>query len=254
MERFKRLSRFQKGILLFLLAMTLVFTVAYPVTISRVGFAYKGAILVPRQENGHTVYAGRLRGQQTRFTVSADGTVVLQHGDTTYDPYTAREDPSAVPKDSELAGRMTGVELRQGEAVLFRGGVLDAGGSLWLYNADGSFGSLGISHVTSDGIERDENGNEIDPIAPSASDLLALMAGPTLTHKGEWAAWFGAVFLCAVTALSVLFADELFRWNLAFWIRNADQAEPSDWEIAGRSVSWTVLSAVALALFILGLQ
>ena len=61
-------------------------------------------------------------------------------------------------------------------------------------------------------------------------------------------------FICVLNALSILFADELFRWNLVFRISNADHAEPSDWEIAGRYISWTCMSIMALVLFIIGLQ
>ena len=57
-----------------------------------------------------------------------------------------------------------------------------------------------------------------------------------------------------ITALTVLFADELFRGHLSFRIRNADRAEPSDWEIAGRYLSWTALPLLALVVFILGLR
>ena len=67
-------------------------------------------------------------------------------------------------------------------------------------------------------------------------------------------AWFGAVFICILNALSIFFADELFRWNLAFQIRNVDHAEPSDWEIAGRYIGWTVMTIMALVIFITGLQ
>ena len=65
---------------------------------------------------------------------------------------------------------------------------------------------------------------------------------------------FGAVFICILNAISILFADELFRWNLAFQIRNVDNAEPSDWEIAGRYIGWTVMTIMALVIFITGLQ
>ena len=47
-------------------------------------------------------------------------------------------------------------------------------------------------------------------------------------------------------------ANSPFR--LAFRIRGADRAEPSDWEIAGRYLSWTALPVLALALFIGGLR
>ena len=47
--------------------------------------------------------------------------------------------------------------------------------------------------------------------------------------------------------------DELFRWNLSFSIRHPERAEPSDWEIAGRYISWTALAVMALIAFIFGL-
>jgi len=89
---------------------------------------------------------------------------------------------------------------------------------------------------------------------PSASTILKLMNNPELTHKGDWIAWFGAVIICVFNALSILFADELFRWHLAFLIRDVDRAEPSDWELAGRYISWAMLTIMALVLFIMGLQ
>ena len=135
-ERIKSLNRYQKGVLIFMIAVTLVFAVVYPMTTSRVGFEYKDIILVPSQENGSTVYSGKIQGQQAHFTVSEDKTVVFQHGDKIYGPYTAKEDSTAIPKDEEMAEYMTGVELRQGEDILFRGGVLEAGDSYWLYNED----------------------------------------------------------------------------------------------------------------------
>lgn len=254
MERIKELNLYQKGVLIVMILMALVFAVIYPKTISRVGFAYKDAILVPTEENGNTVYSGKLMGEQAVFTVSEDMTVVFQHGNKTYGPYTAKEDPTAIPDEEELAERMIGVELRDGDEILFRGGILDIGDSYWLYNEDGSLDNFGFSYVTGDGIERDANGNIIDPVEPSASTIWDLMNEPELTHKGEGFAWFGAVFICILNALSILFADELFRWNLAFQIRNVDRAEPSDWEIAGRYIGWTVMTIMALVIFIMGLQ
>ena len=254
MNRIKNLNLLQKGLLIIMIMMALVFAVIYPKTISRVGFAYKDSILVPTVTNGNTVYSGEFMGKQAVFTVSKDKTVVFQHGDKIYGPYTAKEDPTAIPKDEEMAEYMTGMELRQGEDILFRGGVLEIGDSYWLYNEDGTLDNFGFSYVTSDGIERDENGNVIDPVEPSSSTILELMNDPELTHKGEWFAWFGAVFICVLNTISILFADELFRWNLAFRIRNVDHAEPSDWEIAGRYIGWTVMAIVPLVLFIMGLQ
>lgn len=102
MEKIKGLNYYQKGVLMVMIVMALVFAVVYSMTISRVGFLYKDKILVPSQENGSTVYSGKIQGQQAYFTVSEDKTVVFQHGDKTYGPYTAKEDPAAIPKDEEI--------------------------------------------------------------------------------------------------------------------------------------------------------
>ncbi len=253
MEKIKSLNHYQKGVLIFMIVMAIIFLAVYSMTISRVGYEYHNTILVPSRENGSTVYSGKIEGQPARFTVSEDKTVVFRHGDKTYGPYTAKEDSTAIPKDEDMSEYMIGVELLQGDSILFRGGVLKVSDGYWLYNEDGTLYNFGITYVTSDGIERDENGNVIDPVEPSASTILDLMNDPQLTHKGEWLGWFCAAFICVFNALSILFADELFRWNLRFQIRDADHAEPSDWEIAGRYVGWTFLAMMAMILFMTGL-
>lgn len=254
MKKIKGLNVGQKGILLGMLAMALVFSVVYPLTISRVGFEYRDKIFVPSQENGDTVYSGKLQGQTARFTVSADKTVVFQRGEKTYGPYTAKEDPTAIPKDEAMAAYMTGMEIRQGEDILFRGGVLELDDFDWLYREDGSIVHSAGSYVVGDGVERDENGDPIDTAAPSVADIVELARGPELTHKGTWLAWFGAVLICVLNAVLILFADELFHWRLAIYVRDAEQAEPSDWEIKERYIGWTVLAVMALILFLVGLR
>lgn len=255
MERIKRLNFYQKGILLFMAVISLVFAVVYHMTVSRVGFEYKDKILVPEQKNDGTVYSGNIKGQQAQFTVSEDKTVVFQYGDQTYGPYTAIEDETAIPKDEELAGQMTGVELRRGDEILFRGGVLGTSDDYTLlYNEDGTIENMSISYATDDGKEMDADGNVIDPMEPSAYTILDLMGTPDLTHKGTWPAWFGGVFVCVLNALSILFADELFRFQLSFQIRDAEHAQPSDWEMGCRYVGWAVIAIMAFAIFIMGLQ
>ncbi len=179
-----------------MIVMAITFWVVYSKTISCVGFEYKDAILVPSQENGSTVYSGKIGGQQASFTVSEDKTVVFQYGDKTYGPYS----------------------------------------------------------VTSDGVERARKGNAMDPMEPPDYIILRLADGPELTHKGEWFVWFCTVFVCILNALWILFADELFYRDLKYRIRNAEQAEPSDWEIVSRYIGWTALTVMAFVLFIQGLR
>lgn len=251
MERIRDLDRFQKIVLVLLSAMFLIFTAAYIVVSSRVGFEYKGSLLLPGEDNGNVVYTGKIKRQQATFTVSPENVVTFQYGNMIYGPYTAKEDPTAVPDDKEY---MTGVELREGDEIFFRGGVVRSGEDLMLFGEDGSFYGLTITITSSNGTVMDADGNVVDTMAPSPGTILCLMDGPELTSKGEWLAWFCGVFLSIVTAVSILFADELFRWNLAFRIRNVYRAEPSDWELAGRYIGWTIIPIMALVVYIMGLK
>lgn len=250
MERIKALNRYQKGILLLLITMILAFGVVYSVVSSRVGFLYENTILLPSEVNGNTVYSGTINGKKCTFTVTADKSVSFQCDEKTYGPYTAKEDPTARPDDEEY---MTGVEILDEDTVFFRGGVWRSTDGLMLFDEDGGI-ILDIAAYTNYGTTYDADGNIVDPMEPSASTVLELMAGPELTSKGEWQAWFGAVFVSVLIAVSILFADELFRWNLAFQIRDVDHAEPSDWEIAGRYIGWTALTIMAFVIYIMGLQ
>ena len=51
MDKIKSLNNYQKGILVFMIAMALIFAVIYPKTLSKVGYNYNDAILVPIVEN-----------------------------------------------------------------------------------------------------------------------------------------------------------------------------------------------------------
>ena len=254
MARIKSLGFFQKVVLAVVLAMVVVFTVVYAVTTARVGYSYQDAILVPAQEDGATVYTGRVQGKNARITVEPDGLVTFQYDDKTFGPYTVREDPSAIPEAFTENSGMTGIEIRCGEDVFFRGCTSRYGGPSFLYNEDGSAVSIRITYTTGSGEIRGEDGNVIDPLEPDPATILDLLDSPALTHKGSWLAWFLGIVLCGITVVSILFADELFRLRLSFRIQNVEDAEPTEWEITTRHLSWAVLAIGAFAIFIIGLR
>ena len=254
MARIKSLGVFQKVVLAVVLAMAVVFTVVYAVTTARVGYSYQDAILVPAQEDGATVYTGRVQGKNARITVEPDGLVTFQYDDKTFGPYTVREDPSAIPEAFTENSGMTGIEIRCGEDVFFRGCTSRYGGPSFLYNEDGSAASIRITYTTGSGEIRGEDGKVIDPLEPDPATILDLLDSPALTHKGSWLAWFLGIVLCGITVVSILFADELFRLRLSFRIQNVEDAEPTEWEITTRHLSWAVLAIGAFAIFIIGLR
>ena len=250
MERIRNLNRYQKALLAVLTLMALVFGAVYHVVSSRVGYLYENRILLPSEQGGNQLYSGTIDGRVCTFTVTADGTVTLRHGDRVYGPYTVRDDPTAKPEDEPY---MTGVEILDGEQVFFRGGYWPSTDGMVLFHEDGGI-MVDFYAYTVDGTTYDADGNIVDPMEPSAADILELVDGPALTSKGQWQAWFGGVFCSMLIAATILFSDELFYLSLSFRIRNPDHAEPSDWELAGRYISWTGLTVLTLVLYIVGLQ
>lgn len=257
LERIKDLNGYQKGILAVLLAMAVLFAGVYASAISREGFRYNDEILIPSYENGNTHYSGKIDGADCCFTVTEEKAVTFRWGDRTYGPYTAREDPSAVPDNYNGWDHITGVEVREGDEVIFRGGIMEMGGTdsyLTIVDENGGLSEVVMYVTMSNGTVVDGDGNVVDPMEPSVTELLQLMQGPKLEHKGNWSAWLAGVLVSAVAIASVLFADELFRLSLIFQVRNVEQVEPSDWEISGRYIGWTVYAVAALVIYITGLQ
>ena len=60
-----------------MIVMSLIFAVIYPIIISRVGYRYNDAILVPTQENGKTIYTGKIQGEQAQFIVAEDKSIIF---------------------------------------------------------------------------------------------------------------------------------------------------------------------------------
>ena len=253
MERIKKLDIVQKVILLLLAVMFAVFTPIYCVVTSRVGYEYDEAMLYPTMDGDTTIYAGEWNDKEVCFTVTADNVVTFRYGQKAYGPYTIREDPTAIPEGIIGVSHVKGIEILQGERVYFRGGILGSGDNRILLSQDGRYvrnGSLseqGILHY-------DEDGKVIDRLAPSATAIWELTEGPELTSRGNWMGLFGGVVISVLTAYSILYADEIFRRNLSWRIRNPENAEPSDWELASRYISWTGLPLIALVMYIMGLQ
>lgn len=254
-QKIQDLNWYQKGILLLLLALIPVYAVIYHVSISRVGVLYNDKIFVPAEESGATVYSGRLDGKPAEITVTNDKTAVtFRCGDTVYGPYTIEEDPSALADIEFCPSDMRGVALYDGETLLFRGGFWPSGEFTQLYRADGSPDLQMGLYAVENGVWKDADGNVVDPMKPDAADILRIALAPELTHKGDWLVWFGAVCISLLNAATILYADELFRWNLSFQIQNAEKAEPSEWEMLSRYLGWTVLTILAFVVYILGLK
>ena len=252
MERIKNLNVYQKALLIIMIIAVVVFSVIYPRTISRVGFLYSGQIFVPEKINGSTVYSGKLDGKESRFVVTGKDTVEFYHGDTLYGPYVIVKDPSAVPKNHKNASSMTGIEVRWGEKIVFRGGLWVAGKDYWyLYDEDGD---KNLGHMSVDIGNRPQYTSNKESKEPNIYTIIALTRSPELTHKGSILTLITAFGAFLLNAISILFVDELFRFDLSFQIRDPEDAEPSDFMIMSRYIAWTILTVIPIAILIYGLQ
>lgn len=247
MDRIRNLDRYPKLLLIALIVMAIAFAGIYGVTAARVGYLYNDEIFVPRQSEGALVYEGKADGLDSTIIVTQD-TVIVNWGSKAYGPYTLREDPTAVPDGHSLS--MTGIEILDGQKVYFRGGVTD---DLWLISEDGEQ-LFSVTYTMSDGIEYDMDGNPVDHMKPAPYDIVSLLRGPELQHKGQWQVWFTGLFLSIVIAVSILFADELFYLSICFRVENAETAEPSDWYITSRNIGWFLLTLFTGTAFLVGLQ
>ena len=54
--------------------------------------------------------------------MSENKSVVLQYRDKTYGPYMIQENPTAIPEDKKFKDGIIGIEVFNGDTVLFRGG------------------------------------------------------------------------------------------------------------------------------------
>ena len=257
MERIRALNRYQKILLLVMAVMILVFGVLYGLASGRTGIRFRDGFLVYSEEQGNAVYSGTIQGQEYRITVTGDKTVTFLCDDRVYGPYTLRKDASAVPADHNWADLMTGIEIREGNEILFRGGALemDTTGNNWmLVDEDGNSNLVTVTFTMSDGTVVDGDGNVIDPMKPSATAVWELMNEPEPEKRVQWIAWFAGLFLCAVNVVYMLFAEDLFRFGLSFRVRYPDDAEPSDWQITQWHIGWTAIAVMAMVLFVLGLR
>lgn len=245
MERIRNLGGFRKGVLLFLALMFIVFTALYIRAGSRWGYEYNGGLLVRSEEGGATVYKGTVRGRTIRFYTSP-GIVSYVFGEKeSIKTYTFTEDPSAIPAEYRRTPGAKGIELRSGDELLFRGAALyDGGSGAYLVPENGeSEWELSLSF----------NGGADDPWTPSVKQLVELEHGPKLSRRGKWGLWVLGTLFCLLAAACAIFPDELFRFGMRFYIRGADEAEPSDWELMRRHIAWAVLPVCALVMYIIGL-
>ena len=251
-NKWEEMSWFRRVLLILMLVEIAAFGIAMAVTVDRMGLEYDGGLLYPRTEGDVTWYEGRVDGVDAAFSVTPDGTVEYRWGEYVYGPYQVVEDPTALPEDF-LSGQ--GVEIRQGEEVLFRGYRFSD--MLFDENGDPFWAIRAYGHA-SDGTIMVEGGQTISQEeyhAPGFSTLVQVVLEPELTHKGDVGLYLAVTFLALLNIVQILFPEALFKLSLLGRIRSVDidDAEPSSFYIAMEHIEWVVLAGACLIFYAMAL-
>ena len=121
--------------------------------------------------------------------------------------------------DSYVPEGLMGVEVRQGDTVLFRGGWDPDPDMTWfsLYDESGNeLSGLSFSATMGDGTMIGPDGEIITPREqhePTAAGLLRVALAPELVHRGSWRIYALVTLLAAAGMGYILFYRELFYWG-----------------------------------------
>ena len=144
----------QRVLLLLQAFLVVLFLILYATFGRQQVIEYHNTLFRCRTDGDTTVYSGTLDGEKAVFTVSPGPVVEFRWGDALYGPYTITEDSTAIPEQQAMpefftsSEYLTGVEVRRGSDVLFRGACHILGGSLsFLIAEDGSYDSFSVSVI-----------------------------------------------------------------------------------------------------------
>ncbi|MDE6281036.1 MAG: hypothetical protein K2M15_04495, partial [Oscillospiraceae bacterium] len=229
-EHWNEMSRGRRIILLlhpilFVLSLILFLTLGQQQAVS-----YGNGYLRYEQQGDADVYSGKADGHKVKYVVSPDSVVEFWLDGSLDSTYTVTEDPTAIPETNEAAvlggpENLTGIEIRKGNDVWFRGAYPTYYSYFWLLDENGQSDvsdSIVIVGASTP--------------APTPKNILSFVQGPEVSSRGQLEFILWGLLLSAICLASLLFEDQLFRWDLAFRVRDPYSAAPSEWELFSRWV------------------
>lgn len=251
--KWREMTWYRRVLLTVMVLEILVFGVLTAAAVSRPGVPYGDGFLLPRMEGDLRIYEGTVDGEPARFTISPGGEVSYRWGDFQYGPYQVLKDQTAVPEGIPVREE-TGLEIRRGDAVLFRGSydqdspiplTDESGEPVWdMTFSVGSIGGETTVYVDGREVSWEEQH------APRLAAVAEMALGPELEHRGSIGYYLLVTLLAVLNILQICFPGFFFRLSLLGHVRNREDAEPSDFYIGMEQLEWAFLAVVCLALYI----
>lgn len=233
---------YRRTLVILLPVLVIGFSIVYITTLRKWGFYYIDTILVKSEAGGSVVYSGEVHDKETVFTVTGN-TVSLTVDGKDAGTYTYVEDHSVIMESMKDETGVTGIVIYK-DGKEFLTATRDRFG-LW-HPGDDETAAMMPSET-----KGSAEGN--DPAHPTAMTIYTLVKGPVLTHRGNGQFWLIGTVLSIVFIITVIFAQELFDLCMMLVIKDYYSSEPTNLELVGRYVYWTVGLIVIVTVYVIGL-
>jgi len=250
-----RRTRLQKGVLIVLAALAVVFCVLMLCSRLHPGVVFDGTLLRLQEADGGTTYTGKLHGEQVSVSVVRESgavtTVTCTVEDQTPDVYRMEYplDP-ILAADGPAEGQMVdGIRITKNGKTLFEGGFdrdTASSGFGW-YDAGGRWDS-GVA--VSSNVGGGQAGQTLS-LTLDERNVMYFARGPELTARGSWVLYGMMVFLSILAALDTAFPLTLFRLRHCCDVRNP---EPTDLYLAMQRLRWVLYPVLLLFGYLFALR
>lgn len=222
------LSKLQKGILMTLLAMTVLFAVLTGVVRTQKGVRFGDALLRVEETEEATVYSGKYYGDFITVTVSKDEIPVIEYAveGGRRDVYTAEYPLDPVQTED---GPVPGIRLLKNGTVTYNGAYDPDGEIRAWFDENGEWNPFVWMDMEQ---PRDEHDLTV-------GNLSYFADGPELTARGSWGYYLLIVLMTALLAFDVWYPTALFYMQHACDVRDP---EPSDFYIASQKIGWVLFT------------
>ena len=239
-------TRLQNILLILLAAMAIIFGILTLIFHFMPRVEWCDSLLRISREGNATLYTGSAYGKDVSIRVYPDGADTLAEFTIAgRQPQVGRITWPEGMISTTFSGSVPRFEVYLNDRLLFSGGYNKNDGFFpEFFREDGS-----VDTALSQGLDG-YHSPDVEYFSPLASDIAAFSLGPDTVYQSSWGVYALALLLSGIAALDIAFPKALFYLRHFLSVQDP---EPTDFYLAMQKVSWVILTAVALGMYIWGL-